>query len=85
MKRRTRITIETAEVMLVRRRANAMGELWCRQCGEQVVMVTPERAAMLAFVSPRAIYRRVERGAIHFVEMPEGSLLICLKSLPIES
>lgn len=43
-------------------------------------MVTPEEAAVLACVSPRTIYRGVEAGRIHFMETPEGLLLICLNS-----
>ncbi len=55
--------------------------LWCEACAAQVRMVTAEEAAMIAEVSARAIYRRVEAGRIHFTETPEGLLLICFNSL----
>jgi predicted site-specific integrase-resolvase len=44
-------------------------------------MVTPERAAEILKIKPRAIYRQVERGELHFVETGAGELLICCSSL----
>jgi hypothetical protein len=40
---------------------------------------------MLAGVSAREIYRRVEIGRIHFTELSMGSLLICLNSIDHET
>ena len=45
-------------------------------------MVAPEQAAVLAKVPMRVIYRWVETGSVHFREDPNGSLFVCLKSLP---
>ena len=45
-------------------------------------MVTPEQAAVIARVPLRVIFRWVELGAIHFIEGTDGSLTICLSSLP---
>ena len=44
-------------------------------------MVTPEYAAQISKAKPRAIYRQVESGELHFVETGEGELLICCSSL----
>jgi hypothetical protein len=44
-------------------------------------MVTPENAAQLCQMPTRAVYRRVERGEVHFVEAVAGELLICCSSL----
>ena len=44
-------------------------------------MIAPEQAAQMARVGPRTIYTWVESGKLHFLETPEGSLLICLDSL----
>ena len=41
-------------------------------------MLTPEEAARLTGASTRDIYRRVEAGLIHFTEIPEGGLFVCL-------
>lgn len=79
-KRKTRITVETDRVLVIRgSKAPVTG--WCDKCGGPVNMVTPDQAAVLARVSLRAIYRRVESETLHFVEMQHGSLLICINSL----
>jgi hypothetical protein len=46
-------------------------------------MAAPATAALLAGVGTRAIYRAVERAAVHFVETPGGDVRICLRSLGI--
>jgi hypothetical protein len=40
-------------------------------------MLTPEAAAAFTGVSPRAIYRCVENGELHFIDTSDGALLIC--------
>lgn len=45
-------------------------------------MLAPDKAALLAGVSPRTMYRWVETGRVHFAESPDGQLFICLASLP---
>jgi hypothetical protein len=44
-------------------------------------MVTPGRAAEILMTNPRAVYRQVERGEVHFVEAGRGEVLICSESL----
>lgn len=44
-------------------------------------MVTPEQAATLIQVTPRVVYRWVEAQLLHFIEEPDGRVLICLNSL----
>jgi hypothetical protein len=51
------------------------------ECGEQARMATADEAAILACVSPRAIYHLIEARELHFVEMPERVVFICLTSL----
>jgi len=79
-KKRTEITVETHR-LLVMRKPTGTTQTWCARCCEQVEMATPERAALLAGVSLRAICRQVEANSIHFVETANGLLLICLNSL----
>ena len=75
----TEVTIERDELWVVRRpRARAPG--WCAACGE-TEFVTPETAAVLAGSTTRTLYRLVEAGLVHFLETPEGFLLVCLRSL----
>jgi hypothetical protein len=45
-------------------------------------MVTVEEAVALTGVSSRVIYRRVDGAQVHFVETPDGLLLVCLNSIP---
>ncbi|MGH9901185.1 MAG: hypothetical protein ACRD68_05015 [Pyrinomonadaceae bacterium] len=80
-KRRTVITVETRRLTVVRAGRCPPVLAWCERCGGRVRMVTPEQAAALAGTRPRAIYRRVESGDLHFVETGAGALLICSGSL----
>jgi len=45
-------------------------------------MVTVDEAAQLACVSVRTLYRWVENEKLHFTEIADGELLICLNSIP---
>jgi hypothetical protein len=63
------------------RPAGSAIELWCEQCAGAVQMVTPESAAQLCDATPRAIYRMVEEGEVHFEETDSGGLLVCINSL----
>jgi hypothetical protein len=78
-KRRTVITIESHQLTVVRTRRAI--EKWCKECGKELPMLTPEAAAALAGVSPQAIYRSVESGELHFIDTRDGALLICSGSL----
>ena len=44
-------------------------------------MVTPENAAQLCSMTPRAIYQRIENGELHFTETGSRELLVCVNSL----
>ena len=80
MKKKIQLTVETHELLVISRtKGSTQG--WCNECAEDVPLIRPEEAAVLAGVSPRTIYRRVEAGFVHFAESPEGWLLICLSSL----
>ncbi len=79
-KKRTEITIATREATIIRR-TKPIIRRWCAECAAEVRMATPDKAAAISSVTPRAIYRRVENSEIHFVETDDGHLLICLNSL----
>jgi len=81
-KKRTEITIETERVVVIRRRRRVSARAWCQSCGGQVLMVTVDEAAQLACVSVRTLYRWVENEKLHFTEIADGELLICLNSIP---
>lgn len=80
MKKKTKLTIETERVLVIRR-GSVGRRAACGACGEVVGLLTADEAAALLRVSPRAIYRQVEGGRVHFTETADGALLICLNSL----
>jgi hypothetical protein len=45
-------------------------------------MIAPEQAVVLAQVPVRMIYRWVETGVVHHKELSNGSLVVCVKSMP---
>ena len=77
---RTECSVEIDEVFVIQRRGRSV-ESWCLGCGQAATHVMPEDAAMLVGIGPRAIYRLVELGEIHWRDGPERLLLICLGSL----
>jgi hypothetical protein len=79
VKKRTVTTIETHQILIVRRPGGAV-LAWCPVCLREVEMVSLEEAALLANVSLRDICRRVGDGRLHFVETAQGGL-VCLPSL----
>ena len=72
--------IETREVWVIKRSGD-VAAAWCAECGQQVGMLTPEEAASRTHLSARAIFRRVEDGSIHYVELSNGGLLVCTNSI----
>ena len=78
--RRTRITVETERVLIVRGHS-CESDGWCNQCGAKVKLVAPEVAASLSGLSRRAVYRLIETGQVHFTESRDAIVSICLESL----
>jgi hypothetical protein len=79
--KRTKVTVESHQLLVVRRGGAPFIEDWCSLCGKQVQMITAAEAALMAGVSLRTICRRVEGGKLHFNETGDGLLFICLNSL----
>lgn len=73
-------TVEKNETYTIRRRGAAMS-LRCQECDFDGEMVKPEEASVLVGIDLRNIYRRIELGSIHFAEIPDGAVLVCLNSL----
>ena len=82
-KRRTEITIETHQVLILNRRQSS-DLMSCEQCRTgRSPLVTPEVAGSLTGVNTRTVYRWVEAGRLHYTETNNGGLFVCLASLPI--
>ncbi|MEO8434450.1 MAG: hypothetical protein ABI596_06105 [Pyrinomonadaceae bacterium] len=77
--KRTIIEIEIDELIVVPAARADVPRPPCPFCAGS--MVTPEEAATLARVTLRNIYARVEAGCVHFLETPDGLLLLCANSL----
>jgi hypothetical protein len=75
-----RVTIETERTLIFRSRTGQRDAL-CPECGAQRQMLIPPKAAAVAGLSERAIYRLIEAGALHFAEHANGCLLVCGESL----
>ena len=81
-KRRTEKTVEVHEVYVIRQTSGPLPAL-CVECPTgDALMVAPEQAAVIAAVPARTIYRWVEARMIHYKEAHDGSLIVCVKSLP---
>ena len=78
--KRTNVTIET-ERLLVVGSLRGQVEAWCNTCRAEVRMVSVEEAAVIAGVSQRAMFHRIEAGRLHFGETSRGAVLICLDAL----
>ena len=81
-KRRTEIVIETHNIRVWRKMGVPVSS-WCPACAREVRMITPNEAATIFGLSTRAIYSWIETGVIHFREIPEGPLYVCLNSMLI--
>ena len=80
-RRRTEITVETRKLTIIRQRSNCAARAWCDACAAEVELLAPEQAAALAGLATRALYRQIEAGCLHFQELADGRLFICLTSL----
>ena len=79
--RRTEKTVEIHEVYAIRTASGSLPAL-CSDCSTgDAIMLPPDPAAILSHVPTRMIYRLVETGSIHYRESPNGSLIVCVRSL----
>ena len=79
--RRTEKTVEIHEFYAIRTASGSQPAL-CADCSTgDAFMLAPEQAAVLAHVHTRMVYRWVETGSIHYREAPDGSIVVCLRSL----
>lgn len=80
MSERKEITVETERLLVIRRRYQAV-EDWCPECQALALMIRPDQAAAVSGRTLRAIFADIEAGALHYHELPDGLLLICLNTL----
>ena len=84
MSKRTVTTVEIVETIVISAGRADIQRPACPVCAERA-MVTPEEAASFARVTVRSIYARIEAASTHFLETPDGLLLLCANSLVEEA
>lgn len=78
---KTEKAVEIHEYYVVRTASGALPAL-CDECSEGgAFMVAPEQASLVTHIPLRTIYRLIESALVHFREAPNGSLIVCLRSL----
>jgi hypothetical protein len=77
---RFEFTVERTETYSVRTVRNHVST-FCRLCGCETRMSSPETAAEILRISKRRIYAGIEDGTTHFNEAEDGLILVCLRSL----
>ena len=78
LSRTLEVTVESSERITVHR-IEPGGPAWCLVCGGSEHFESAYEAARTLGSNQREIFRGVETGDIGFVELPEGSILICLR------
>jgi hypothetical protein len=53
----------------------------CALCQTPSIFIAPEHAAVSFNITMREIFRRIERGFVHFLETESGLTLVCTASL----
>ena len=78
MSKKTEIEFELNETIAYSRRGERV-DAFCPICEKLVQMATAQIAAILTQSSEREVFRQLETGNIHFIEI--GRVMICLNSL----
>lgn len=81
MGRRKEKRIEIHERLIIRTASGSLPAL-CESCptGDSILL-SPEHASTLTGIPTRSIYRLVEAGTIHYREVANGKLTVCIKTL----
>jgi hypothetical protein len=83
--RKTEKTVEIHEFYVIRTASGSLPPL-CGECSTaDGIMIAPEQAAVIAGVPVRTIYRWVETEMVHYRQMSNGSIIVCVRSLPINT
>ena len=78
--KQTESTVELREVLIVRNGPTASQP--CPHCFPAVgALVSPDFAAVMTGTSVRAVFKCLEAGLIHYREVEDGRVLVCLGSL----
>ena len=76
--RKTRITIETHRVVVVRRRR--VVRFWCGECGEDSEFVPLEDLNGLLEDGANGVNRQALNAELHLANGQDGAVVVCIKS-----
>ena len=79
MAKRTRITIETESLLILRGRTPLRA--WCQQCRGETEMVPLGGVGVISNLPPSEVEAWIESDDLHRSQAPDGGQLICLNSL----
>jgi hypothetical protein len=79
MAKRTRITIETDSLLILRGRSSLRA--WCSRCGAEAEMIALEETGVISNLERPELEEWLNSGELHRLQTAEGSTLICLNSL----
>ena len=79
MAKRTRITIDTDSLLVVRGRKSL--QAWCPQCGAEAEMIPLHEVGVISNLPPADVQVWMESQDLHHTRTADGALLICLNSM----
>lgn len=79
MTKRTRISIETESLLVLRSRGPLRS--WCPQCRAEVEMIALNEAGVVSNLPPGEVRAWIESADLHHTTTAEGAALICLNSM----
>ena len=82
--KKTLITRQRLERMVIRQSKSRGENLSCAACGKESEMLPIEQSGLACGIRVRDVFRLLETGQIHFAEMPSGLIFICITSLQAE-
>ena len=79
MAKRTRITVETDSLLILRGRTSRRA--WCPRCEAEVEMVAMKETGVMTNLDQAALEEWLSSEDLHRLRSTDGSALICLNSL----
>jgi hypothetical protein len=79
MAKLTKITIETASLLILQGRSSRRA--WCPRCAAEGEMIALEDIGVISNLDRHALEEWVNAGQLHRSQAIDGSTLICLNSL----
>jgi hypothetical protein len=83
MKKRREERIEIHERLIIRTTSGSFPAL-CEKCrASDAILLSPDQASTVTGMPTRLIYQLVEAAAIHYREVGNGKLIVCVKTIAL--